>query len=145
MQNQQTNLVKNHLLYCTSYRKLTFSKPHIEKLVTSMVTSCLNDCSQSKRWIRAWGMLFHSSSNAVLSWSTDSGCCGRLRTRLSSSSHKCSIGDKSGDNAGHGRTLMLFCARNWLHMRATWHLAWSCWKVWRFLWRAMNGWKISSW
>jgi hypothetical protein len=37
-------LVKNHLLYCMSYRKLTFSKPHIEKLVKSMAISCLNEC-----------------------------------------------------------------------------------------------------
>ena len=42
------------------------------------------------------GMFSHSSSNAVRNCPRVSGVFRRLLTRLSSSSHKCSNGDKSG-------------------------------------------------
>jgi hypothetical protein len=63
------------------------------------------------RWhISACGMLFHSSVSALWSWSIDSGGLTRLRTRLPSSSHKCSMGFKFGDNAGQGSVRMwLYC------------------------------------
>ena len=51
------------------------------------------------------------------------------RTRLPHSSHKCSIGDRSSDNAGQGRTRMWFWFRKSWHTRDTWHLALSCWKT----------------
>ena len=54
----------------------------------------------------------------------------RWRTRLPSSSRKCSIGDRSGDNAGQGRTRMWFWFRKFWQTRATWHLALLRWKTW---------------
>jgi hypothetical protein len=56
-----------------------------------------------------WGMLFHSWSNACLSSGTEDGGLSRRLTLLSNSSQRCSIGIRSGENAGHGKTSML-CA-----------------------------------
>ena len=56
------------------------------------------------RWIKACGMLLHSCTSASRSSCSVSGGFWRWRTRLPSSSHKCSIGDRSGDNAEQGRT-----------------------------------------
>ena len=75
-------------------------------------------------------MLFHSCTSASCSSSSISGGFWWWRTRLPSSSHKCSIGDRSGDNAGQWRTRMWFWFRKSWKTWATWHLALSCWKTW---------------
>ena len=46
------------------------------------------------------------------------------------SSSQCSIGDRSGDNDGQGRTRMWFWYRKSCQTPATWHLALLCWKTW---------------
>ena len=76
--------------------------------------------------IMAMGMLFHSSCKACVSWTWLVGAFGRLLTLLSSSSHKCSIGDKSGLNAGQSSGCMLLLARNCWQTLATWGRALSC-------------------
>ena len=78
------------------------------------------------RWIKACGMLFHSCTSAYYSFCSVSGGFWLWRTRLPSSSHKCSI----GYYCGHGRTQMWFWLRKSWQIRATWHLALSCWKTW---------------
>ncbi len=50
----------------------------------------------------------------------------RSLTRRSKVSHKCSIGDPSGDNAYHGNSSMFSCSKNYVVMRAVWHLELSC-------------------
>ena len=75
------------------------------------------------------GMFSHSSSNAVRNCPRVFGVFRRLLTRLSSSSHKCSIGDKSGLYGGQSSgTMLLFARKSWQTL-ATWGRALSCWKV----------------
>jgi hypothetical protein len=47
-----------------------------------------------------------------------------------SSSHKCLMSFKSGDNAGHGRVRIWLSFRKSIDSRATWERALSCWKTW---------------
>ena len=47
------------------------------------------------------GLLFHSCTNACWSWCNICAYTGRWCTRLSSRSHTCFIGNKSGDFHGH--------------------------------------------
>jgi hypothetical protein len=69
--------------------------------VTCGTTSCSNDSFASLMhrtincWIKACGMLFHSCTNVSCSSCSVSGGFWRWWTRLPSSSHKCSIGDRS--------------------------------------------------
>ena len=75
------------------------------------------------------GMLFHSSSRALVNWARVAGGGWRSRTCLSNWSHRCSIGDKSGLYGGQssGWTL-LFAWKTW-QILATWGLALSCCRV----------------
>ena len=82
------------------------------------------------RWIKACGMLFNSCTSASRSPCCVSGGFWRWRTRLPSSSHKCSIGDITDDNADQGRTRMCFWFRKSWQARVAWHLVLSCWKTW---------------
>ena len=50
-------------------------------------------------------------------------------TRLPRRSQRCSIGEKSGDRAGHRRTVVLFYSRWSLQMRVVWGRALSCWNM----------------
>jgi hypothetical protein len=50
---------------------------------------------------------------------------GGIRTRLPISCHKCSMGFKSGDNAGQGRVRMWLSLRKFMATREIWHLALS--------------------
>ena len=65
------------------------------------------------------GMLFHSSINAFLSCARVAGGFRRFLTLLSSSSHMCSIGVKSGLYGGHASGAMLLFARKSWQTRAT--------------------------
>ena len=64
------------------------------------------------RWIKACWMLFYWCTSRSRSSCSASGEFWRRRTRLLSSSNKCSIDDISSDNAGQGRTRMWFWFRN---------------------------------
>ena len=65
------------------------------------------------------GMLFHSSINAFLSCARVAGGFRRFLTLLSSSSHMCSIGVKSGLYGVHASGAMLLFARKSWQTRAT--------------------------
>ena len=65
------------------------------------------------------GMLFHSSINSFLSCARVAGEFRRFLTLLSSSSHMCSIGVKSGLYGGHASGAMLLFARKSWQTRAT--------------------------
>ena len=80
--------------------------------------------------MNACGMLFHSCIRARRSSSKVSGGFNPFRTRRPSLSHKCSMGFKSGDNAGHGRLQIWLSFRKSIDTRATWHRTLSCWKTW---------------
>ncbi len=87
--------------------------------------------------IVAYGMLVHSSSMAV--WScwilAGTGTCRRIRR--SRASQTCSMGDMSGEYAGHARTGMFSASRNCVQIHATWGHALSCCNMrW---WSWMNG------
>ncbi len=56
------------------------------------------------------------------------GCWRRL-TCLPSSSQQCSIGLRSGDIAGQGKTSTWCCANKFIEILAVWGLALSCWNV----------------
>ena len=74
--------------------------------------SHLRRIEPNNRWIKTCWMLFYSCTSGSRSSCSASGEFWRRRTRLLSSSNKCSIGDISGDNAGQGRTRMWFWFRN---------------------------------
>ena len=61
--------------------------------ITALILLCMEFTSAL---IFLIGMFSHSSGNAVSNCLRVLGVFRRLLTRLSSSSHKCSIGDKSG-------------------------------------------------
>ena len=86
--------------------------------------------------IVACGMLFHSSSRATRSWGMLSGTGTRSRTRRSRTSHRCSMGDMSGEYAGQSRTGMCSASRSCIQIPATWGRALSCW--------ALSCWKVTS-
>ena len=75
------------------------------------------------------GMLFHSSINAFLSCARVAGWFRRFLTLLSSSSHMCSIGVKSGLYGGHASGAMLLFARKSWQTRATCGRALSCCRI----------------
>ena len=75
------------------------------------------------------GIVLHSSSKAFRSIWSDVGWRGRFLILLSSSSHKCSMGLRSGDFAGHGRTGIPKLVRWSVVIRAVWGLALSCMSV----------------
>ena len=72
------------------------------------------------------GMMFHSSTRALVNWGRVAEGGWRCRTCPSKWSHGCSIGDKSGLYGGlsSGCTL-LFATKTW-QILATWGLALSC-------------------
>ncbi len=87
--------------------------------------------------IVACGMLVHSSSMAVRSYWILSGTGTRCLIRRSRASQTCSIGDMSGEYAGHARTGMFSASRNCVRILATWGRALSCCNMrW---WSWMNG------
>ena len=75
------------------------------------------------------GMLFHPSINAYLSCARAAGGFRRFLTLLSSSSHVCSIGVKSGLYSGHASGAMLLFARKSWQTRATCGRALSCCRI----------------
>ena len=81
-------------------------------------------------------MLFHSSINAFLSRARVAGGFRRFLTLLSSSSHMCSIGVKSGLYGGHASGAMLLFARKSWQTRATYGQALSCCRIRLCCWQA---------
>ncbi len=76
--------------------------------------------------IVACGMLVHSSSMAVRSCWILAGTGTRCHIRQSRASQTCSMGDMSGEYAGHARTGMFSTSRNCVQILATWGCALSC-------------------
>ncbi len=82
-------------------------------------------------------MLVHSSSMAVRSCWILAGTGTRCRIWRSRASQTCSMGDMSGEYAGHPRTGMFSASRNCVQILATWGCALSCCNMrW---WSWMNG------
>ncbi len=87
--------------------------------------------------IVACGMLVHSSSMAVRSFLILAGTGTRRRIRRSIASQTRSMGDLSGEYAGHARTGMFSASKNCVQILATWGHALSCYNMrW---WSWMNG------
>ncbi len=74
----------------------------------------------------ACGMLVHSSSMAVRCCWILAGTGTRCCIRRSRASQTCSMGDMSGEYAGHARTGMFSAYRNCVQILATWGHALSC-------------------
>ncbi len=70
--------------------------------------------------IVACGKLAHSSSMAVRSFWILAGTGTRCRIRRSRASQTCSMGDISGEYAGHARTGIFSASRKCLQILATW-------------------------
>ncbi len=85
-------------------------------------------------------MLVHSSSMAVRSCRILAGTGTRCRIRRSRASKTCSIGDMSGEYAGHARTGMFSASRNCVQILATWGFALSCCNM-----RWCHGWMAQQW
>jgi len=97
---------------------------------------------------KACGMLFQMLTSAGPSSANVTGGFGSRRSLRSISSHKCSIGDRSGETAGQSNKLTFCCCKKFWTTRATWGLALSCCNVTLLPWFWMNGitcgWRISS-
>ncbi len=76
--------------------------------------------------IVACGMLVHSSSMAVRSCWILAGTGTHCRIRRTRASQTCSMGDMSGEYAGHARTGMFSASRNCVQILAAWGCALSC-------------------
>ena len=105
------------------------------KSISGVPPSCCR-CALILLWIELTkaltvriGMLFHSSINAFLSCARVAGGFRRFLTLLSSSSHMCSIGVKSGLYGGHASGAMLLFARKSWQTRATCGRALSCCRI----------------
>ncbi len=106
--------------------------------VSGVITIChLLRIELIRLLIVACGMLVHSSSMAVRSCWILAGTGTRCRIRRSRASQTCSMGDMSGEYAGHARTGMFSASRNCVQILATWGRALSCCNMrW---WSWMNG------
>ncbi len=76
--------------------------------------------------IVACGMLVHTSTLAVQRCWILEGTGTRCRICWSRASQTCSMGDISGEYAGHSRTGMFTASRNSVQILATWGRALSC-------------------
>ena len=120
-----------NIIIRTNHGQIVMQYGDLRSSVTCVTTSCSNDSFASPThrtnqlldicWIKASGMLFHSCASASRSSCSVSGGFLRWRTRLPSSSHKCSICSRSGDNAGQGRTRIWFWFRKSWKTRAILH------------------------
>ncbi len=90
--------------------------------------------------IVACDMLVHYSSMAVRSCWILAGTGTRCRIHRSRASQTCSMGDMSGEYAGHTRTGMLSASRNCVQILATWVHALSCCNM-----RWCCGWMAQQW
>ena len=88
-------------------------------------------------WISCKGIASHSWRKSSSSWSVFWG--SRRLTRRSSTSHKFSIGEISGENTGHGNTLTCCSSRYLIDTRSVCHLALSCWNSVTFMLALKNG------
>ncbi len=97
--------------------------------------------------IVACAMLVHSSSMAVRSCWILAGTETRCRIRRSRASQTCSMGDMSGEYAGHARTGMFSASRNCVQILATWGCPLSCCNMrwWSWMNVTIMGLRISSW
>ncbi len=91
-------------------------------------------------------MLVHSSSMAVQSCWILAGTGTRCRIRRSRASQTCSMGDMSGEYAGHARTGMFSASRNCVQILATWGRALPCCNMrwWSWMNGTTTGLRISS-
>jgi hypothetical protein len=94
--------------------------------VTALILLCMEFI---RAFILLMGILSHSSNKAAPNWSRVAGAFRRPLTLLSISSHRCSIGDKSGLYGGQSNGLMLWLGRKSWRTLATWGGALSCWKI----------------
>ena len=78
------------------------------------------------RRTRSRGMAAHSACRAATSSPRVVGRCCRALSLLSNSSHRCSMGFRSGDFDAHGSTGIPRFARCCLTMMAVWGVAPSC-------------------
>ncbi len=96
--------------------------------------------------IVACAMLVHSSSIAVRSCWILAGTGTRCHIRRSRASQTCSMGDMSGEYAGHARTGMF--SRNCVQILATWGRALPCFNIYTNF-SLMNGsfwmWWLTRW
>ncbi len=83
------------------------------------------------------GMLVHSSSMAVRNCWILAGTATHCCIRRSRATQTCSMGEMSGEYAGHARTGMFSASRNCVQILATWGRALSCCNMRWWLW--MNG------
>ena len=97
--------------------------------------------------IVACGMLVNSSSMAVRNCWILAGTGTRCRIRRSRASQTCSMGDMSGEYAGHARTGMFSASRNCVQILATWGRPLSCCNMrwWSWMNGTTMGLRISSW
>ena len=109
--------------------KTKVSKNSVRSMATMFRHTCTTSPSHWPNKRSNWGIFAHSACSAAINWGRVRGLGFRFLMRLPSWSHKCSIGDMSGEYAGQGRTLTPCSPRNAMVILAVWGRALSCWKV----------------
>ncbi len=118
--------IKGHSKMC-SFTVLGGPGGSENQSVSGVTTIChLLHIELIRLFIVACGMLVHSSSMAVRSCWILARTGTRCRIRRSRASQTCSMGDMSGEYAGHARTGMFSASRNCVQILATWGRALSC-------------------
>ena len=111
----QFNNTPNMLKWNRLPRQYLICPPHAS--VTALILLCMEFI---RTFILLMGILSHSSNKAALNWSRVAGAFRRPFTLLSISSHRYSIGDKSGRYWDQSSGLMLWLARKSWQTLATW-------------------------
>ena len=126
--------IKYLIVQCiTTVRSAATIQIKILKSVPYVSSTCSNTRTTSprhrriRRWIRTCSMFLHSACNAAPSYRRVWGCGWPCLTALPSWSHKCSIGLRSDENAGHGSVLIPCWRKKAVVRRAEWGRALSCW------------------
>ena len=115
-------------------------------ICVKMTARHLRYMERTRRSILAAGMLAHTWAMAWQSGAAVAGLgCNWFNPRLLST-HRCSIGFRSGLRAGQGIVLMLLACRNCWVALAVWAVALSCGNR-KFWWLDQNGmtWGLKTW
>ena len=110
------------------------SVPYVSTCYSHACTTSPGHRTYQTLYTDLWNFLHSASSCRRVC-----GCGWRCLTALASWSHKCSIGLKSCENAGHRSVSMFCCCKKSFVAQAEWGRSLSCWNIVTSWWAARNG------
>ena len=132
---------------CQKWKTLSYHSPYSQLMSQYLLCppwSC--NTAAIRLGMDAIKVLTRACGIVCSSWRRFCGAGWRWRTQRSSSSHRCSIGLRSGERAGQRITLTFCCSKKSVVMRAVCGRALSCWNTSLLMFIAGNkcGLRISS-